>query len=338
MTSPQLRIDPVDPTDQAGFAQYYDVFADCKRYDRADAFTPPGADAARSEVVGATRNIRYDLFVAYHAATPVAAGRVKRDLSANRHLAVLSVDVHPAHRRRGFGSALLARLESVAVTDGRTALYVETQLRPSAVIEESVQYAFAARHGYRLALHEQCRQLDLPATADLAALAASAAVHHAGYRLVAHQHAVPEEYLAGFAALMPLIDVESPTGDVQMEAEDPDPALVRQREARRRAQGIADFGVVAVSPEGEVVAATRMFGTPGDPTKISQGGTIVRRDHRGHRLGLAVKVANLRQLDSSYKCVTTWNATANAPMIAINDALGFHVIEQGAGYQKLIRA
>jgi hypothetical protein len=61
--SPQLRIEPVDPTDQAGFAQYYDVFADCNRHDRSDTFTPPGADAARSEVVGATRNIRYDLFV-----------------------------------------------------------------------------------------------------------------------------------------------------------------------------------------------------------------------------------------------------------------------------------
>lgn len=61
-----------------------------------------------------------------------------------------------------------------------------------------------------------------------------------------------------------------------------------------------------------------------------------RGDHRGHRLGLAVKVANLRQLGPSHSCVTTWNAAANRPMIAINEALGFQVIEQGAGYQKLI--
>jgi RimJ/RimL family protein N-acetyltransferase len=135
---------------------------------------------------------------------------------------------------------------------------------------------------------------------------------------------------------MALIDVESPTGDVVFEPEDPNPELVRQREATRRAQGRSDFGVVALSPGGEVVAVTRMMEMPGDASKISQGGTIVRRDHRGHRLGLAVKVANLRQLGPGYSCVTTWNAAANGPMIDINEALGFRVIEQGVSYQKLI--
>ena len=52
-------------------------------------------------------------------------------------------------------------------------------------------------------------------------------------------------------------------------------------------------------------------------------------------LGIAVKIANLRQLGPAYSSVTTWNATANRPMIAINEALGFRLIEQGAGYQKL---
>ena len=36
------------------------------------------------------------------------------------------------------------------------------------------------------------------------------------------------------------------------------------------------------------------------------------------------------------KIRTTWNAAANRPMIEINEALGFRLIEQGAGYQKLI--
>ena len=336
MTSWQPRIEPVDPADQAAFAEFYDVHAASNAHDRPDTFTPPGAVAMRTDFLQAASNERDDLFLARAEGTPVAAGQLRQDLTANRHLASLTIDVHPGHRRRGFGSALLERLEAAALAAKRTALYVETVIGPEVVVEESVQYAFAAKHGYRLALTEQRRQLDLPAKVDLAALAGEAARHHAGYQILTFQGQVPDEHLAGFAALMALIGVESPTGDVEVESEDPNPELVRQREARRRAQGRADFGAIALSPDGEVVATTRMSETPGDATKISQGGSIVRRDHRGHRLGLAVKIANLRQLGPMYSCVTTWNATANGPMIAINEALGFRLIEQGAGYQKLV--
>jgi GNAT superfamily N-acetyltransferase len=290
----------------------------------------------RADFLQAASNERHELFLVRAASTPIAAGQFGRDLTANLHLAHLTVDVHPDYRRRGVGSALLARLEDAALAAKRSALFVETVIGPDVVVEESVQYAFAAKHGYRLALAEQRRQLDLPAKVDLSALASEAAGHHAGYQILTFQSAVPDEHLAGFAALMALIGVESPTDDVEVEAEDPDPGLVRQREARRRAQGRKDFGAIALSPDGEVVATTRMSETPGDTSKISQGGTIVRRDHRGHRLGLAVKIANLRQLGPAYSCVTTWNATANDPMIAVNELLGFRLIEQGAGYQKLV--
>ena len=338
MTSWQPRIEPVDPADQAAFAAFYDVFTASQVHDRPDTFTPPGAEAMRGDILQAPGNSEYELFIASDAGAPVAAGQLQRWTTANRHLAMLSVDVHPRHRRRGFGSAMLARLESAAIAAKRTACYVETAVPPGVAVEESGQYAFAAKHGYQLALVEQRRQLDLPAEVDLAALAGEAARHHAGYRIVPFQGGVPDEHLAGFAALMALIGAQSPTGDVEFEPEDPDPRLVRQREARRLARGQGDFGVIALSPDGEVVATTRMTETLGDATTITQGGTIVRHDHRGHRLGLAVKIANLRQLGPAHSCVTTWNAAANRPMIAINEALGFRLIEQGAGYQKLIPA
>ena len=336
MTSWQPRIEPVDPADQAAFAAFYDVFTASQVHDRPDTFTPPGAEAMRGDIIHAPGNSEHELFIAYHAGAPVAAGQLHRWMTANRRLAHLSVDVHPRHRRRGFGSAMLAQVESAAIAAKRTACYVETAVPPGVAVEESGHYAFAAKHGYRLALVEQRRQLDLPAEVDLGALADEAASHHAGYQIVPFQGRVPDDHLAGFAALMALIGAESPTGDVEFEPEDPDPDLVRQREARRLARGQADFGVIALSPDGEVVATTRMLETLGDATEITQGGTIVRRDHRGHRLGLAVKIATLRQLGPAHSCVTTWNAAANGPMIVINEALGFRLIEQGAGYQKLI--
>ena len=50
------------------------------------------------------------------------------------------------------------------------------------------------------------------------------------------------------------------------------------------------------------------------------------REHRGHRLGALVKVANLERLLAEApdaRRVHTWNADENTHMNAINDAMGF---------------
>ena len=49
-------------------------------------------------------------------------------------------------------------------------------------------------------------------------------------------------------------------------------------------------------------------------------------EHRGHRLGALLKVANLRQAvqhEPQLEAVHTWNADSNAPMLAVNVAMGF---------------
>ncbi len=53
--------------------------------------------------------------------------------------------------------------------------------------------------------------------------------------------------------------------------------------------------------------------------------------HRGHRLGLLLKVANLRFLQQHEPAVTkvyTWNADSNAPMLQVNVAMGFRPVRQ----------
>ena len=54
-------------------------------------------------------------------------------------------------------------------------------------------------------------------------------------------------------------------------------------------------------------------------------------EHRGHRLGLLAKVANLRHLRSAQpdtRWVTSWNAGSNVHMVAINDLLGFVPVDE----------
>jgi RimJ/RimL family protein N-acetyltransferase len=59
--------------------------------------------------------------------------------------------------------------------------------------------------------------------------------------------------------------------------------------------------------------------------------------HRGHRLGLRMKLAMidwLRDERPEVEVVDTWNVPGNAPMIAINDALGCTVVAETIAFRK----
>jgi GNAT superfamily N-acetyltransferase len=74
--------------------------------------------------------------------------------------------------------------------------------------------------------------------------------------------------------------------------------------------------------------------TPGQAWQMI---TVVHPDHRGHRLGLAVKLANLEFLAleaPKVRVVETGNASVNAPMIAVNEMLGFEIFSEGAFWQR----
>ena len=70
-----------------------------------------------------------------------------------------------------------------------------------------------------------------------------------------------------------------------------------------------------------------------------QGDTLVHGDHRGHRLGMLVKVANLEAMAAerpSTRRVHTWNAGENQWMLAINVALGFRRVATEGAWQKRV--
>jgi RimJ/RimL family protein N-acetyltransferase len=62
-----------------------------------------------------------------------------------------------------------------------------------------------------------------------------------------------------------------------------------------------------------------------------QGDTLVAPSHRGHRLGLRIKLANLDLLmrhNPDLRAVDTFNADDNRWMIAVNEAMGFRPIQR----------
>jgi GNAT superfamily N-acetyltransferase len=251
----------------------------------------------------------------------------------NLHTVRLLLWVDPRHRRRGYGGHLLASMEEHARTLGRVVV------RAQARVGEGLSHnrRFAESHGYTLAMTEIERRLGLPADpALLDRLSAEAAAHHGEYEIRSFTGRVPAELRASYVDLRNLLEVEMPHGDLEMEpggstVDDLDGMEREQEEAGRtpiHAVALRD-GVVVAYAEGSV---------PGDGSAhVFQYGTLVHPDHRGHRLGLAVKCEQLRLLSERFpdkRHITTSNAETNAHMVAINEALGFAVHQVWGEFEK----
>src|SRR5262249_60912607 len=87
---------------------------------------------------------------------------------------------------------------------------------------------------------------------------------------------------------------------------------------------------------GELVALTDLEVGPQVRDWAYQGLTVVARPHRGHRLGLLVKVAMLELLadhEPQLEQIITGNADVNEHMIAINTELGYQVLDHWLSWE-----
>jgi hypothetical protein len=79
---------------------------------------------------------------------------------------------------------------------------------------------------------------------------------------------------------------------------------------------------------GEVGGHTMVVTQPRQPQFGFQADTAVARHHRGHRLGLLLKIDMMRWLavaEPQLKIIETWNNVDNTFMINVNEALGYRL-------------
>jgi GNAT superfamily N-acetyltransferase len=265
------------------------------------------------------------------------AGYLELSLPQRRNLgtALVEVHVHPDHRRRGVGRVLLDRAVRAARAQGRQRLVAQSAVPLGAVSGPT----FAAAVGATAALTNTRSRLDLAAVepAVLDRLAGSARVHADGYTLVHWRDAAPDEYLADVAYLDSRLLADAPTGDLALEPDSADPARIRQVEAALRAGRRATYHTgVRHDATGRLVGWTMIdFGATTGWHAFQQI-TLVDPEHRGHRLGMLIKVANLRHARADrpdWRVLDTFNAASNRHMLAINTALGFRPVEHWIDWQ-----
>ena len=278
----------------------------------------------------------------------VANSWLRCELQENLGSALLHVSVLDSFAGAGIGRALLEHAEALAAADGRTILQTFTEhpadfdvdgpdiVRPAtgagALPAGARGVRFAGQAGYRLEQVERFSSLDLPPTADLDSLERDAQASAGEYELLHWTDSCPEEHAAQLAVLMSRMSTDAPTGALSYEPEIWDVARVRHVEDTWRRAGQSALVVAARHrATGELAAYTVLQTTADKPWLASQDDTLVAASHRGHRLGMLIKILNLRLLGEAYPAVRrvlTYNAAENDHMLGINIALGF----KPAGY------
>jgi GNAT superfamily N-acetyltransferase len=274
-----------------------------------------GYDAAPSEAWLATDD----------SGEPAGCYLLRLPVKENVTLARVVLQVPPERRRAGIGSELLAHCVGRARRAGRVRIGGEAR-------DGSPGAEFAQAIGAQAGIAEVNRILDIDASlpALLDRLRAEAQAKAAGYSLLSWLGATPGEYLDVVARLNNAM-TDAPR-DEGVQATEWDGQRVAEQEEHAQAHGLRFRSVAARhDATGELVALTQISTDDGTPGWAFQQITAVSREHRGHRLGLLVKVANLEGLtgdDPSVRRILTGNAGANQHMIAINEMLGFHVSDQ----------
>jgi GNAT superfamily N-acetyltransferase len=324
-----IRVTEIDARDDAAFDRWFSILhvTDLERSPAGPGWQRAERLALALDQVGAEWH--RCLMATDEADTPVGIADLEMFRHENTHLARLDVRVLPGHRRRGAGSALVEAAAALCTAAGRTELggMDETPVRPDVVDRAG---PFAHRLGFAPAQRMARRELTMPRPLGVfESLLASQAAQPAGYSIFSFHDRWPDEWIEDRCALARRMSVDVPHDGQELDEEVWDEARVRTMEALLAAQDRAKVSTVARhDASGHLVGYTEIAVPRGAPESVWQHDTLVIREHRGHGLGFAMKVATLAALMEAHpgvRRINTWNAVENVHMIAVNQAMGFEL-------------
>jgi GNAT superfamily N-acetyltransferase len=330
----ELTFTDIAADGQAALATWYDLRSAVQANDR-----PSDPKLSRPAHDGLLRHPwpgeAPQAFLVHRGGRPVGWYALWLSTTENLDTAPTDIEIHPEERRRGFGRAVLEEAIRQVRALGRIRIVLEA-------VTDSPGAALLTDVGARAVLHDTQRALDLEAVdvAELDRLLDDARAHSAGYSLVQWVGPTPVRYAGAVGELESRMTTDAPFDDLAWEQEVFDAERILARDAVKELRGMVTYSSAARHDEsGTIVGMTSLVVYDGVDDAANQWETIVLPDHRGHRLGMLLKIENLRHLQRHEPTVTrveTWNADSNAPMLAVNVAMGFRPLRQWAEWELVV--
>jgi GNAT superfamily N-acetyltransferase len=325
-----MEIEEVDPADPAAFDAWFGVFAltDAERWPGR-----PGWQRAERLAMALDREGPEEhkcLLARDEGGAVLGIADLEMYRRENGHVARMDVRVRPEQRRRGVGSAIVTAAKEAARASGRTELGGMDE-KPTREGFVDAAGPFAIRLGFAPAQQMVRRELDLPKSESrFRELEAASRSATSGYDMETFTDRWPDADIDDRCELGRRMSTDVPIGEQELDEEVWDEARVRHTEAKLEAMDRSKVTTAAREERtGRLIAYTEVVIPRGAPSSAWQHDTLVMREHRGHRLGYAMKLSNalaVRALFPAVHTISTWNAAENAHMIAINDELGFEVV------------
>lgn len=252
----------------------------------------------------------------------------------NTHLGFVELTVAPDVRRRGLGREIFdIGVERVRAA-GRAVVMTECfDLEPGLSFAEALGLERAMAEAER---HQDLRRLDRHHLDELAAQAEGASQD---YEIVRMPAVIPEDMMSSVLEMLAAIN-DAPTDDLKLEDEVFTPERHRAFLAAQDAAGRRLYQLAARHRHTGALAGHTMTAVESElPHRGHQLDTSVLAAHRGHRLGLLLKISMLRWLaeeEPQLHCLDTWNAVSNDHMISVNEALGYELIATASVFQRAL--
>jgi GNAT superfamily N-acetyltransferase len=310
------------------------------------------------ELLPGFQNQQYEprrLFVARVDGAIVGRGILSWSTEEGTNVSWVFVEIHRDVRNRGIGGAMLDRLEALARESGRTVVQsdaIHTSTPGGERIQPPTGFGdlpaadpgarFLRRRGYTLEQIGRISFLDLPVDPALLVAHRAGAEAKAGldYRIVSWIGLTPEQWRADVAYLNNRMSVDEPAAGLDVDEETWDEARVVKKDESDIAGG-RPMLVAAVEhvPTGKLVGINELSVANDRTRPVGQETTLVLSEHRGHRLGMLLKVANLQELANlapEAPLVYTFNAEENRYMLNVNEAVGFRAVGYDGAWKKTV--
>ena len=315
----------VDPDDLAQVTAVACIEEAAREVDDPDAFPViPEMLAGQMRYGWDLEPAEHYLYIPEDAAGPVGVLAVDMPTRDNLHLVWAEIIVHPDHRRRGHGSVIMNEMLRITREGHRNTIWVGT------AEDDQGARCFVERFGFGYASHDARRRQVLADVdqSEVQRLWASAEAAASDYCLERLQPPIADEVLSELVEVTAAIN-DAPMGALTYEDEKFDRQRLADFETAVKGRGEREYRVLARQRKtGKVGGHTVVVMHPLRPEVGGQADTAVARQHRGHRLGLLLKIEMMRwlaQVEPQLKIIETWNNVDNKFMINVNEALGYRL-------------